>query len=117
MQRRKRRPTKHHVSGLFGNHNRRRVGVGSNYSRHDGCIRDPQPLDATHLEVAVDHRFGVTAHLAGAGLMMGALDACPYPMVDRLVIQSSGTGGDLLVGEWSERLLAYDLPRLTYARA
>ena len=50
-----------HVARLFGDHDRRRVGVARRDRRHDRRVHDPQAGDAVHAQSRVDH----AARIAG----------------------------------------------------
>lgn len=61
------------VSGFFGNHDGRSVGVAGSDTGHDGGVDDAESFDAVDAELGVDDRGGVVAHFAGAGRMVESL--------------------------------------------
>src|SRR6185436_16061914 len=55
--------------GLLGDDVGGRIGVARSNARKYGRIGHPQPPDAVHAQLVVDHRHRVRAHLAGADRM------------------------------------------------
>ena len=74
------------VAGLLADHDRRRVGVGGWHPRHDRGIAHPQPVEAAHSQVRLDHRHRARPHRAGAGRVVVGLAG------------AKGVLGQLLVG-------------------
>src|SRR5579883_1439636 len=81
-----------HLRTLFGNHDRRGVGVGRGHGRHHRSVDDPQALKPVHLQPLVDDGERVAAHLAGAGRVEHGRTGLPQIMQQLVVALDIGAG-------------------------
>jgi hypothetical protein len=62
---------------LFGDHDRRGIGVGRGDRRHHRGVDDPQALDPVHPLFVVDDRHRVAPHQAGAARVIAGAAVAP----------------------------------------
>src|SRR5579871_2397540 len=73
------------IGRLFGNHDRRRVGVAADERRHDRGIDHAQSFDPAHAQFGINHRVAVDAHLAGADRVIDRVGAAAQHVANLFV--------------------------------
>src|SRR5260221_8870075 len=66
-----------YFSGALADNDTGSHRVACGHARHDGSIGNTQVFDSIDLEVAINHRHGITSHLGGTRLMPEGNDRIP----------------------------------------
>src|SRR5258705_8230901 len=74
-----------HVGGLLADHDGWRIGVAADQGRHHRGIDDAQAFNAADLQLWIDHRHRIDAHLAGADRVIHGIDALAQNFPDLVV--------------------------------